>query len=154
MDAPSPESSNGEAVATSVRVGLLGVTVAGQVFFAPNQHPFALEVVIAETGAALMDACEGNGAADACCIYDYDCKGPMMGKLVFGRRKLTRALVVHEVVHAAIAFAHDRILRSKQCKKMKPAERNEYIEEAIARLSENLFEQVETLVWPNMDSPA
>lgn len=141
-----------KAVAHERRVGPTpNVTPLGHVVFAPGMHPFGMDVVIAETYDALAILCDGMGGADACCIYDHGHKGPLMGTLAFGRWKFTRALVVHEVVHAAMCFVLDKIQVSKQVKAMSAEERNEYLEEAVARLSENLFEQVDALAWPNSE---
>jgi len=80
----------------------------------------------------------------AFCRYDFDSTGNCVGQLVFWNKSLKT--IVHECVHAAMAFYNHKIHASEEVQAMTEEDQVNYYEEALAVLTENLFGQVIGLV--------
>src|SRR5690606_25198058 len=85
--------------------------MVGPLLFAPGQQPDSVALVLVDTLAELRETVTtwGGREADdddmeACCCFDYDAPGREYGFVIFARERLTRALLVHECTHAALAF--------------------------------------------------
>jgi len=83
----------------------------------------------------------------AACVYDWDSTVDRCGYLVFEPKHLrfNRGLVVHEVTHAAFCFLNHKVMTSEAVQKMSLDEQADYFNEALPRLVENLFNEVEAL---------
>lgn len=85
----------------------------------------------------------------ACCCMDYDSHDLAGGFVLFAHEKLTRPIVVHELVHAGMGWVAVRSMASEEVQAMSDREQQEYYDEACARVVEHLYEQAEALLWPN-----
>lgn len=127
--------------------------MVGPLLFAPGQQPDCVALVLVDTCAELREtvATWGGHAVDddmeACCCFDFDAVGRDYGFMIFAREKLTRALLVHECTHAALAFVGAEVMPSETVTAMAENEQAEYYDEACARVCEHLFEQAEQLLW-------
>ena len=80
----------------------------------------------------------------AFCSHDFDSAENCVGQLVFLDK--SPKTIVHECVHAAMAFYNHKVYSSKEVQAMTEEEQIDYYEEALAVLTENLFGQVVELV--------
>lgn len=118
------------------------------VLFAPKQHECGMDAIVAETREDFFRhaaACGDDVPVPEMygfCFFDPESEGPNYGKLVFLRANLDRAVVVHEVVHAALLFVQHVVMQSAEVLAMSEEEKGEYYHEACAQVSEALFVQV------------
>jgi len=126
----------------------------GVLYFAPGQHENFVRLIVVRTPAELLAAVErwsgekADADALAYCCFDHSSMGPNHGFLIFSTKHLTRAIVVHECLHAAFNFVGQHVMKSAECVAMGEEEAGTYCEEAIANVIEKLFEQADALLWP------
>lgn len=77
------------------------------------------------------------------CAYNYK-DGHDLGDLVFLNKMYP--VVVHECVHAAIAFIDNKVMSSKIVGDMAQDEQHEYYHEALATTVEVLFAQIQEII--------
>jgi hypothetical protein len=69
------------------------------------------------------------------------------------RGKVTRSLLVHECVHAALAFVSAKVMRSGAVLAMSDDEQDTYFNEAVPQVVEKLFTQAEELLFGDEAQP-
>ena len=123
------------------------------IFFAPEQLPdyIKLKLVANQKEFDEFAASWNDDAKEdtyAACFLDADSKGPDFGYIVFRKDCLNRGLIVHEVTHAAMFFCANILMESPEIKTLSEKEQTEYFEEACARITEFLFNQIDPILFP------
>lgn len=121
----------------------------GRALVAPGQHPHYFEVVLLADAERLKQVHGKRGwkkGVRAFCEFDHDSKDECQGRLVFAQPLLSRRIVVHECVHAALIFVGAKVMTSEAVQAMPDQGQQAYYEEAIPQATDTIFDQVDRLL--------